>query len=393
MLNKSITISAIIRYSWGYGWDRPAFNLSTNEEYCYHFSYASTHSFNWFEAFRFCTESGGVLFYPESATEENWLWRVLNDPTIDRTGNHANDGNAVGWFINAHQLLYHENYSVGANGRSIYDSLNILYYSAQDSTPKSDCEYTYLDPCYYLTGNSLINIDCGQGMYNVGYICKKSSSMKNNTQINPTKLDSCPDGWIEPSTKVTPDENYYMFSKNGDILGWDSALWKCRTLGGELLTIETSEEALWIKNKLGELGSRGGFSIINYHRYLYDIWWSFPNKKTISDFGLYWAGGEPSNNCNRGYCAHMSNSGDGSIWENVCSVPRKYNTWPAFDYICKKSKYIVRPLEKIQDAHCDCNTNKTESIGESVYSQGYIKKGTLLCKSSCRCLLSCEESL
>ncbi len=128
---------------------------------------------------------------------------------------------------------------------------------------------------------SLNDVDCGEKVINIGYICTKPKSQifltKEkysflNLKVNvpctdSTKQANCPQGWIEPGSTITDVPSCYFFSPKGGTMTWYDQKRACQNQDGDLAVLENSLELTWVNNKIIEILKTDYYCwALNWHR-------------------------------------------------------------------------------------------------------------------------------
>ena len=356
----------ILRNECGVGWDLPAYNLFTKQEYCYKFKYDEGKTLNWLEALRYCKQNeGGELLHVENANESVWLWKVFTDPTIDRTEIHLKDQIAEGWFINAHRELYNSSGPAWSDGRPLADLQGVFHGSVEQG--QTVVSYATLDnSCYYMniSSGNIRSTVCDTKITKLGYICKKeryaSAAQKFRVCTHKeAKNITCPDEWVEPENKSLTSGSYCY--KLGPVIStWDSAYYMCKAQGGELAFVESTYETAWIKTLASKASARGVF--IGYHKYFYGPAFMFSNGIEIGNSGFEWVTEAPENKQDEN-CGSVTVARSMKLDDCGCSL--SYN----YQYICKKPKCLLDDNQP-STTSCDCSgikANTTSSLQNSYF--------------------------
>ena len=134
------------------GWHSPAYDIGTNDSYCYKFKFDSGVEFNWNSAFRSCFDEDAELLHLKNKKEAEWIKLILNS-LLNGSENvrnlTINQEDAQGWFFNS---IEHE-----FNKFTYLDPLSqffgILFsniseprtYPCWSTKPKSACYYISRD--------------------------------------------------------------------------------------------------------------------------------------------------------------------------------------------------------------------------------------------------------
>ena len=279
----------IERGGCGLGWDIPKVDVRTNTTYCYRFVFVPNIAFNWFDAWRLCKAENSELIVLDTLEEMSWFWKVITIEPLVVPLNYR-DADAVGWYLNIHRHMYGDGSPSWADGRNISRAKGTYFTDVKLSAPRVfgvlDGEYTWA--CFYLNKNNreLQDIECGEKKSGIGYVCKKKlipdtpPIMKACSSELQAKV-TCPTGWVQPPSQVTPVEQCYYFATQSTIYIWDESFRWCKSMGGNLYYMDTMEEWDWVKAEIKKRANPSYAPIIAYylniHRYLY------------SNNGLNWA--------------------------------------------------------------------------------------------------------
>ena len=364
----------ILRNDCGAGWDSPDFpvNTNTSEELCYKFVCEAANGIEWFEALRDCQEEGGQLIALENAEQSAWFRNVIINKVI--LSSHLNDSECDAWMVNAHRHMYGSGLPSWVDGRLLAPGIGVLFSQISEHAPPRGWGGTnFTRACYYLNADgTLHDIECGEKLKNVGYVCTRKKSQMfltreqvtfvKNKQMNPCTNISyaipCPTDWISPPISITDVPYCYLFVPKSGWMTWFDAKRTCESDDAQLAIVETTLELEWLsnvtKNRTGDCWA------MNFHRSMYGNSYTWANRKGISTVGE-WFPGQPIDffsvsDCGY-FCPHISLRR--KVWAlRPCMMTGTHN--PAINaFLCKKPK-------------CNPDLNPSQVTASGIFSNELI---------------------
>ena len=156
----------------------------------------------------------------------------------------------------------------------------------------------YMEPaCYthYTSQNYIYPINCFQKGAIVGTICKRpqflSPSIDNYKESICTGTSQyingeCSSTEIEFNQNDTEKDSCYKIFTPNNSTTWNDAYRICKTLGYNLLEIETDKESEFLLNLLPKYPAPGRYSVFGES---YSDWWAIGLHKILYKSGWYWS--------------------------------------------------------------------------------------------------------
>ena len=320
-------------------------DLGTFETNCYYFGVNS--SYRWDDAWRTCTDLGGLLVVIESNAEFKWIMQVYQTMY----------SNVTGLYVDATRARYGSSFLTPAwrGGASLQNSTGITF-NQYNATPQ------FTSVCYFscTLSNSLIYLTPTGDLADIwerniipgtaGFICKKYQTTFQQPRIaynigtcfpSLASTNICPSGW----QNYNVNNSQFCYYNLGDYYaGWDEKYRECHQLGADMVYLQSSTEWTW-------MGSANIYDSaicfqLNGHKFRYGLfsqheYWSTGVSADVN-YGIYsgynsgWCIGQPDDWCQNDNALQLWGACYNDIATNQEDKPSLVNSYWNGHSACKR---------------------------------------------------------